>query len=216
MITFYNDQTPYSDKNIRISETINDFPSYFKIPDDTKILFNSNPFTISHIISVYEYFELLCFNEFKNNIDPSYKQIISDEKNALIEKYFNDKPDVLLNKLQISTAVRRFISRSLVGIREDLEVDNNYELFDILKIKEDCWNMEIINTTRFEPEIEELKKLDIKVGEVLNLYERLGGDSSLLGEAIKKQVKELEEEEKNKQNKKQKDNKKKKTKKQVF
>ena len=60
---------------------MNDFPSYFKIPDDTKNLFRSNLFTISHIISVYEYLELLCFNEFKNNIDPSYKQTISEEKN---------------------------------------------------------------------------------------------------------------------------------------
>lgn len=192
MINFYNDQPPYTDKNIRISETMNDFPSYFKIPDDIKNLFRANQFTISHIISVYEYFELLCFNEFKNNIDPLYKQIISDEKNVLIEKYFTDRPEVLLKQLQISTAARRFISRSLVGTREDLEVDNNPELFDILKIKEDCWNMEIVNSTRFEPEIEDLKKLDIKVGEVLNLYERLGGDSSFLGEAVKKQVKEVE------------------------
>ena len=36
MITFYNDQPPYTDKNIRIRETMNDFPSYFKIPDDRK------------------------------------------------------------------------------------------------------------------------------------------------------------------------------------
>lgn len=97
-----------------------------------------------------------------------------------------------------------------------MEVDNNLPLFDILKIKEDCWNMEIVNSTRFEPEIGELRQLDIKVGQVLNLYERLGGDSSLLGEAIKKQVKEAEEEENNKQSKKPNDNKKKKTKKQVF
>ena len=59
--------------------------------------------------------------------------------------------------------------------------------------------MEIVNSTRFEPEIEELRQLDIKVGQVLNLYERLGGDSSLLGEAIKKQVKEAEEERRNKE-----------------
>ena len=216
MITFYNEQPTYSDKNIKISETINDFPSYFKIPDETRNLFRANPFTISQIISVYEYFELLCFSEFKNNIDPSYKQIIDDEKNGLIEQYFEKNPDVLLNKLQISTAVRRFISRSLVGTREDLDAEYDHELFDILQIKEDCWNMEIVNSTRFEHEIDELKKLNIKVGEVLNLYEKLGGDSSLLGEAVKKQVKENEEEEINKQTKKTKDNKKKKTKKQVF
>jgi len=118
--------------------------------------------------------------------------------------------------LNISTAVRRFISRSLVGTREDMDAENTQELFDILRYKDDCWNMEIVSSARFDPEIESLKKLNIKVGEVLNLYERLGGDSILLGEAVKKQVKENEEEENNKQNKKAKDNKKKKTKKAVF
>ena len=80
MITFYNEKPAYSDKNIKISETINDFPSYFKIPEETKILFNNNSFTIRYILSFYEYFELLCFNTFRNNLDPSYKQIIDDEK----------------------------------------------------------------------------------------------------------------------------------------
>ncbi len=215
MITFYNEQPPYSDKNIRIIETMNDFPSYFKIPDDTNNLFRANNFTISHILSVYEYFELLCFTEFQNNIDPSYKQIIDEEKSDLIQQYFEKNPNVLLNKLNISTTVRRFISRSLSGTREDLEAEYSHELFDILKYKEDCWNMEIFSNTRFEQEIEELKKLNVKVGEVLNLYEILGGDSSLLGEEVKKKVKENEEEDINKHAKKNKD-KKKKTKKQVF
>ena len=118
--------------------------------------------------------------------------------------------------MNISTAIRRFISRSLVGLREDLDAENTHELFDILRYKEDCWNMEIVSSARFEPEIEALKKLDIKVGEVLNLYERLGGDSSLLGEAVKKKVRENEEEENNKQNKISIGIKKKKTKKQVY
>ena len=216
MITFYNEHLSFCDKNNKISETFNDFPPYFKIPDDTKNLFRVSPFTISHIISVYEYFELLCFNEFKNNIDPQYKQIISDEKKENIENYFKNQPDALLTKLQISTTVRRFISRNLVGIREDSEVKENQELFDLLRYKEDCWNREISSSARFDEEIENLKRLDIKVGEVLNLYEKLGGDSSLLGEAVKKQVQEAEEEEEiNRQTKKQKE-KKRKGKKQVF
>ena len=55
MITFYNEHLSFCDKNNKISETFNDFPPYFKIPDDTKNLFRVSPFTISHIISVYEY-----------------------------------------------------------------------------------------------------------------------------------------------------------------
>ena len=211
MITYYNEQ-PYNDKDQRISETIKYFPYYFKIPQETKNLFSEYPFTMSHIISVYEYFELLCFKEFLNNIDPQYNQTLSKEKIKLIDDYFKVKEDPLLDKLTISTTIRRFISRSLVGIREDFEVQSEQELFEVLKYKEDCWNIEIRRNNNFEIEIEELKKLNIKVGEAVKLYEKLGGDRILLGETIKKQVEESElegEEENNGQNKKNKDKKKK-------
>lgn len=102
-----------------------------------------------------------------------------------------------------------------MGLREDSEVNDNQELFDFLRYKEDCWNREISSSAKFEDEIENLKKLNIKVGEALNLYEILGGDSSLLGEVVKKQVQEVEEEEINRQTRKPKE-KRKKGKKQVF
>ena len=214
MITFYNEQ-PDSDKNIKISETFNDFPNYFKIPIDCKNLFK-NPFTISQIISVYEYFELLCFDEFKKNIDPCYKKEISKEKKEMIEKYFVDHPNTLLTKLIISTTIRKFISRSLVGIREDLDIGDNIELFGILHYKEDCWNKEIYTNYQFDEQIDELTKLDIKVGEILNLYEILGGDKVLLGEIVKNKVQEKEEEDKKQIKKEKKKDKKKKKKKEVF
>ena len=214
MITFYN-ELPIQDKNTLIIETINDFPNYFKIPNDTKNLFK-NPFSISQIISVYEYFELLCFEEFKKNIDPSYKEEINDEKKKKIENYFDNNPYILLNKSVIYSTIIKFISRSLLGIREDLEIGANLELFSILAIKEDCWNREISNNSKFGEEINILQQLDIKVGEVLNLYEILGGDNNLLGEDIKKEV-EIREDKKieNKENKKNK-NKKKAGKKSIF
>ena len=216
MITFYNEQLNIiKNSEVLISETINDFPHYFKIPEDTKNLF-ANPFTLSKIVSVYEYFELLCFEEFKKNIDPSYKEQIAEEKKEKIEKYFSDHPNNILNKLTISSTIRKFISRSLVGIREDLEISANIELFSILIYKEDCWNKEIFTNALFDQEIEGLQQLDIKVGEILNLYEILGGDSVLLGEIVKNKVEEKVEENK-KQPKKDKNKKKnKKGKKAIF
>ena len=220
MITYYIDRISMFNKDILVSETINDFPTYFKIPEDTKKLFTENKFKISHILSVYEYFELLCFNEFKSNILPIYKEEIKEEKKEKLFNYFKENPNCVLNKLQISTAIRRFISRSLVGKREDFEVDSEHELFSILQIKEDCWRREILGTISFKTEIEKLKELQIKVSEVLNLYDVLGGDIILLGEKVKKQVekKEVEEieEEKDKQNKKKKEKKKGGKKKQIF
>ena len=63
----------------------------------------------------------------------------------------------------------------------------------------------------FDNEIEKLQGLDIKVGEILNLYDYLGGDYNLYGENIKSKQEDKEEEEiknpakkdKNKKNKKQ-------------
>ena len=208
MITYYNEQL-ILDKNTLINETINDFPHYFKLPEDTKNLFK-NPFTISKLISVYEYFELLCFSEFKNNIDPIYKGIISQDKKEKIEKFFLEHPDNLLNKLNISTTIRKFISRSLVGIREDLEVGANNELFGVLLFKEDCWNKEIFTNIQFDHKIAELETLDIKVGEIFDLYNLLGGDDSLLGEKVKNKVEEKKEEEEEKQQSKKEKKKKKK------
>ena len=208
MITFYNEQVNL-ELNTLISETINDFPHYFKIPDDTMNLFK-NHFTISNIISVYEYFELLCFGEFRKNIDPSYKEQISEEKKEKIERYFLTHKESLLNKLNICTTIRRFISRSLVGIREDLEIGANIELFGILIYKEDCWDKHLYTNYSFNKEIEDLQTLDVKVGEILNLYDFLGGDSSLLGEIIKNKIEEKKEEEEIKEQEKKGKNKKKK------
>ena len=197
MITYYNERVNLYDNNTLISETISDFPHYFKIPDDTKNLFK-NPFTINNIISVYEYFELLCFGEFRKNIDPSYKDQISDNKKEKINNYLlnlEKKGNSLLDKVKICTIIRKFISRSLVGIREDLEIGPNIELFGILIYKEDCWDKEIFTNNRINKEIEDLQTLDIKVAEILNLYDFLGGDSSLLGDNIQKKIIEKEEEE---------------------
>ena len=197
MIKFYNErETPYSDKNIKIIETFMDFPQYFKINEDIKNLFLNNPFTISQILSVYEYFELLCFNLFRDNINTLYMQDIDDNKKKKISEYFGNHPNALLDKIRISTAIRKFISRTLVGER-DIDIDRNQELFFVLQSKDDCWSEELLNNNIFTQEIEELKKLNIRVGEALKFYDELGGDSVLLGENIKKQVKEEEENEEN-------------------
>ena len=57
-----------------------------------------------------------------------------------------------------------------MGLREDSEVKENQELFEVLRYKEDCWNRECLNSDKFDKEIEILKKLDIKVEEALKPY----------------------------------------------
>ena len=210
MISYYKDKDLDNEQNI--GETIKDFPNYFKIHPETKKLFFDNKFQLKHLISVYEYFELLCFSEFKKNIDPRYNSTedISKEKKSKIDEYFAI-PDDLINKTTIATTVRRFISRNLVGIREDTEIDCNNELFEL--IKPDCWDSDFIfNEILFDRCLEKFKKFGIKVKEALRLYEYLGGDNILLGKDIQKEIMEKEESEKEEENNR--NNKKKKRKKQ--
>ena len=196
MINFYTEKE--FEKDMKISETFKDFPNYCKIHEETKTLFLNNQFKLRHIISVYEYFELLCFSEFKKNIDPHYKseQGINKEKIEKIEKYFNDG-NAFINKVFLATAIRRFISRYLVGLREDMQTNCTNPLFSYLEIKEDCWDFELTrNKNLFTSSIEEFKKSDISVNEGLKLYELLGGDDVLLGDIVKNHIMEQEEKEK--------------------
>ena len=187
---FENEQTVY--------ETFQEFPDYFKINEEIKSLFfNNKQFKLKHLLYVYEYFELLCFSEFKKNLDPCYNsnEDISNEKKEKLEKYFKEKPEHFITKINIATAVRRFISRYLVGIREDTDINIDDELF--LNLRNDCWDNELlINQVLFERSLEELKKVGIKVKEGLRLYEYLGGDDDLLGNAVKNHIIEQEEKEK--------------------
>ena len=197
MINFYKENTFENDQNIY--ETFSEFPDYFKIHKEVKALFEKNKFKLMHIVSVYEYFELLCFNEFKKNLDPcnNTNEDINKERKEKMEKYFACHDDPFINKLTIATAVRRFISRNLVGIRENNnDINGENELFNCLFYKEDCWDREIIsNSNLFEQKIEELKQFGIKIKESLKLYEFLGGDDILLGEDVKNHIIEQEEKE---------------------
>ena len=116
LIKLYSD-LPSLDKDIKIEYSINDFKPLYDIYD-MKYLFLER-FTISQIISIYEYLELLWFNEIKENMFVDYKKVINEEKKKNIEKFFQDNKSVVINKLVISTTIRKFISRYLVGKRQD-------------------------------------------------------------------------------------------------
>ena len=62
-------------KNKTLKKIINDniLPNFIHLSKETVNLFN-------HCIQlVYEYFELLCYDDFKNNIVNNYKEFIPEE-----------------------------------------------------------------------------------------------------------------------------------------
>lgn len=80
-----------------------------------------------------------------------------------------------INKLEISKAIHRFISRYLSGIRMDDEIDADFEVFKFLEYREDCWEPDIFINSEFSKVMENLQKLDVKVCELLNFFKIIGG-----------------------------------------
>ena len=117
---------------------------------------------------------------------------------------FNKKDNgkgYLITKLILSSAVRKFISRFLSGKRNAQDINPEFELFNYLQCREDIWKKEIKENANFDREMSEFIEIGIQVKNALNLYEVLGGDKSLLGEEVKKemQIEEKKIEEENKQ-----------------
>ncbi len=178
------------EEEIKVSTLINDknLPNYIHLSEETVRLFNQNNFTIFHIFSVYEYFELLCYEDFKNNTDEDYKKKIPEDKKKQILDYFKKKDETkkgyLITKLILSGAVRKFISRVLTGQRDDREINPTFEIFSFMEYKEDIWKNEVLNSANFSPELSELSQCDIHIDNAVDLYDILGGDKILLGEKI--------------------------------
>ena len=204
IITFYLDK-PYGETLIK--DTLNDLPNYFVIPTITKDLLINNDFKVNEILSIFEYFELLCFEEFKNNLDLGYKKELTKEQIENINLYYiyenqnKSKNEINENhkqikfkipKIELCSTLRKVMSRSLTGLREDYEIQPEANLFEFLEYKEDIWSPKIFKNVSFSEEIEQIKKFNILASQILNLYEILGGDEDLLGEEIQK-MKNIEE-----------------------
>ena len=58
----------------------NILPNYIHLSQETVNLFNTSNFTEFNLFSVYEYLELLCYDDFKNNTIDNYKVSIPEDK----------------------------------------------------------------------------------------------------------------------------------------
>ena len=181
-------------KNKTIKEILNDnlLPNFIHMSEETIKLFDEHNFSLSKLFSVYEYFELLCYDDFKKNTDEDYMEKVPDEKLKKLNEHFEKKDNAgkgyLITKVILSSAVRKFISRFLSGKRNEQEVNCNFELFTYMQFREDIWKKEVRENNNFERELSELIQINILAKNSIDLYEVLGGDNILLGEEVKKEI----------------------------
>jgi hypothetical protein len=143
-------------------------------------------FSIDSLVSIFEHFEALCWKEMKKNILPDYQLEISEETKKLIISYFEENKDKekLVNIQNFTKALRKLISRSLVGTRQEIEVKSEAQL-KLYIGKADLWPAQLVDKDEFMMEIFMICKDDVIIGNCYSLYNALDGDSILNNEIYK-------------------------------
>ena len=175
-------------KYIILNENLKDlFKERYEIMEDKK------SFAVNVLVSIFEYFEALCWKDMKNNIPKDYQIILSEESRKYIMDYFerNKDGEKIISKKDFTTALRRLISRYIVSSREESEMkpENKLRLYIA---REELWNKNIINNDSFDNEIYEICIDDITIGMCYDLYNLLRGDSLLEKEIYKNKGREGE------------------------
>ena len=181
-------------QNHSIYKIIESLPNYIILNDKLIQMFkskyefldqNSNVFTINSLVSIFEYFESLCWNEIKKNILPDYQLELSEEAKKFIINYFekNNNEDKIINIKNFTTALRRLIARSLAGSRQETDIKSDSAL-KLYIFRYDLWPNGFVDNDAFEIQIFEICRDDILIGNCWNLYNILDGDNYI--EKIKK------------------------------
>ena len=144
-----------------LSDVIDKLPDYISLCEDCKNLLETNNFMIENLIDIYEYIELISYDQIIDNVNEFYKKEISEDEKNKIKNYFeqiktDDSKIIQIDVL--SNAVRKFISRFLSGKREDTEYKEQEPLLQFIEYKEEIWDKEIFNDDKFNDEIEGIMK----------------------------------------------------------
>ena len=209
------------DSNTLIYTIINNLPDYIILNKELKNMFKETyeyfmeeiMFSIDSLVSIFEYFEAICWEEIKKNINKNYQLKMTEKTKKYFEDYFkfNKDKNKLINVKNFTMALRKLISRSLTGIENNSEIDPKSGLY-IYIFKIDLWPNEFKNDNNiniFYKEIDFLRRDNIIIGNCFDLYMHLNGDKFLKEEIerhnkkyneIKKEYEMVEFKEDNKNN----------------
>ena len=150
-----------------------------KISNDCKEFFlnEGNNLTIDKIMNIFFFIEHLCFKDLVNNLQQEYKEKIPQNIKEKIESQLLNKENYLEGYYTIEdlgAAIRRFISRYIVGKTQEIDIKLDRELaFELSRI--DLWEPKIANIQNFEDIItNQFKDIKLTVAQAYELYILIG------------------------------------------
>ena len=131
-------------------------------------------FTVNSLVPIFEYFEALCWKDIKTTILEDYKLEMPEESKKNIIEYFekNKMKSKLINKTNLTTAIRRLISRYIASSRQEIEINPEIK-FKLYIGKYEFWTQEIVENPSFSMEINEIFKDDVLISHTLEIYNLL-------------------------------------------
>ena len=170
-----------------IYQIIDKLPNYITLNSELVELFKTEYennreeklFTLNSLVTIFEYFESLCWKEMRKRILLDYQIDLKEEIKQFVINYFDKiSSQKIINKKNFTEALRRLMSRSIVGTREDIDIKPEQKL-KLYISKEELWNKKIIDNPLFDGEVNEICKDEIQIGHCIKLYDLLDGDSFL-------------------------------------
>ena len=155
-------------KNKPISKVIGKLPEYILLNfnellksffiENSEEEINENSdfvmFSINTLIEIYNLIELICWNQFKENLNIQYQMHLKDDIKKAIKEYLDNAitENNIIKKQDIANAVRRLISRYLSGKRGDSDISEYRPLSEQIT-RADLWRAELTDNDNFNNEI---------------------------------------------------------------
>ena len=202
-----NNNIPFFDIDINffngVLENIKQFETLEENNENKNKDKNSNYLTVNCLINLIELVELFCWNDIRNNLDNKYLEDINESIKLQFDLILNLKHDdenntLIVSKLELCSAIRKFLSRYSSG-----KSDENINSKNLLKnyiINEELWPINLAELN-LDTEINMIfGNLDVKISQAVKLYDYLGGDGEKLEEIKNKYNKFAEKNKQLKQN----------------
>ena len=169
-----------------IFDIINKIPKYVILNEELIELIikrykknKDDSFSVNSLVSIFEYFEEFCWEDIKKYIPEDFKEPLNKEEGKKINYYFEyNNNNKLIDKINLTQAIRKLISRYIVGTRQDTDIkaDENLKLYII---KAEFWPKYIIeDDDKFNNEIAQILESNITISQSLSLYDFLKGDEA--------------------------------------
>jgi hypothetical protein len=202
LIIFYLVNNNYKQDEY-ISNIISKAPEYLELDEDCSKFFkeeDGKDFKANQIMNIFFFIEHLCFDNLIATIREEYKSPIDEETQKSIKEKLLKKSNEndLIKTKDLAAALRRFISRYLVGNREVFDIKESLDLYFQLG-RNDLWGEKIRNLDNLtELVTNKIKDFGLQVGQGLELYKLIGDeDKKILKDRLIKATSELNKEKDN-------------------